>query len=106
VTPRTTRGAPTVQPWHTGSNFDASTALEGILTLGGPVVVWGEPFPVGAGVHNVHQNQGDPIDQWSAENGIWQDGGVATPGPNGDYQLFLPKFSSQADSTDDLGRPR
>ena len=97
---------PVLQPWHTGSNLEASSALESILTVGETVMVWGEPFTVGRGIHNVHQNQGDPPDsQWWEENGIWQDGGVASVGPNGEYQLFMPKFSTQADRTDDHGHP-
>jgi uncharacterized protein YukJ len=28
------------------------------------------------GMHNIHQNQGDPAgSQWWNDNGIWQDGG-------------------------------
>jgi uncharacterized protein YukJ len=98
---------PVIRPWHTGSQLDASIALEDILVLGAPVVVWGEPFAVGSGVHNVHQNQGDPVGSpWWAENGIWQDGGVATPDAAGGLRLFLPKFSTQAARTDDQGHPR
>jgi len=95
------------QPWQTGSNVEASTALEAILTIGGPVVVWGEPFDTGHGAHNVHQNQGDPAgSQWWAENAIWQDGAVAVPRPNGGgYWLFAPAFSTQAEQTDDQGHP-
>jgi hypothetical protein len=97
---------PVLQPWRTGSNLDASSMLESILAVGRTVMVWGEPFSVGRGIHNVHQNQGDPPgSQWWAENGIWQDGGVASLGSNGKYQLFLSKFSSQADQTNDRGHP-
>lgn len=93
------------QPWKTGSYLDASQALEAILTVGQPVIVWGEPFTQGHGAHNVHQNQGDPAgSQWWAENGIWQDGAVATVSAGG-FRLFAPAFSSQAQQTDDQGHP-
>lgn len=94
------------RPWRTGSNLEASEALEQILTIGGPVLVWGEPFDTGLGVHNVHQNQGDPIgSQWASSNGIWQDGAVAVPHAGDGFVAFLPRFSSQATATDDQGHP-
>jgi hypothetical protein len=94
------------QSWHTGSHLDASQALEAILTVGAQVIVWGEPFTQGNGAHNVHQNQGDPVgSQWWAENGIWQDGAVATARPGGGFRLFAPAFSSQAQRTDGQGHP-
>ncbi|MBK8447572.1 MAG: DUF2278 family protein [Micropruina sp.] len=94
------------RPWRSGTNLEASTALEQILTIGGPVLVWGEPFTSGLGVHNVHQNQGDPLgSRWAATNGIWQDGAVAVQRPDGSFVAFLPRFSSQAGSTDDQGHP-
>lgn len=94
------------RPWRSGTNLEASTALEQILAIGSPILVWGEPFTSGLGVHNVHQNQGDPIgSQWAASNGIWQDGGVAVPRPDGSFVAFLPRFSSQAARTDDQGHP-
>ncbi|HVK44702.1 MAG TPA: DUF2278 family protein [Micropruina sp.] len=94
------------RPWRSGSNLEASAALEQLMTVGGPVLVWGEPFSTGLGVHNVHQNQGDPVDsQWASDNGIWQDGAVAVPRPDGSFVAFLPRFSSQATSTDDQGHP-
>lgn len=94
------------RPWKTGSNIDASVALESILVIGRRTLVWGEPFDVGLGIHNVHQNQGDPLDsQWAAENGIWQDGAVMVERPDGRYDAFISKFTSQASKTDDAGHP-
>jgi hypothetical protein len=94
------------QPWITGSNVEAATALESMLAVGKAVLVWGEPFTVGLGMHNVHQNQGDPAgSQWWDDDGIWQDGGVAAPATNGRYRLFISKFSSQAGRTDEQGHP-
>lgn len=57
-------------------------------------------------MHNVHQNQGDPAgSQWWNQNGIWQDGGVAVCGPNGELKLFVSKFTTQASKTDNSGHP-
>lgn len=92
--------------WTAGSNLEAATALEAVLAVGARVLVFGEPFEDGLGVHNVHQNQGDPAgSQWWDENGIWQDGAVAVLRADGRYDLFLSKFSTQAEHTDDGGHP-
>ena len=94
------------RPWRSGSNLDASEALEQILTIGDTILVWGEPFDTGLGMHNVHQNQGDPLgSQWASSNGIWQDGGIAMRRSDGSFVAFLPRFSSQATATDDQGHP-
>lgn len=93
--------------WQAGSNLQAATALESILVLGARVAIFGEPFTSGLGVHNVHQNQGDPSgSQWYAENGPWQDGATVVFRPDGRYDVFLSKFTSQAYDTDELGHPR
>jgi hypothetical protein len=111
-------------PWQAGSHVDAALALESVLVLEEQVLVFGEPFddvPEGAdagagtngspggsdlGMHNVHQNQGDPAgSQWWAENGVWQDGAVLTRRPDGHYDVFLSKFSTQSDRTDESGHP-
>lgn len=94
------------RPWKAGSNLEASVALESILVAGRRTLVWGEPFTSGLGMHNVHQNQGDPAgSQWWDENGIWQDGGVMVERPDGALDVFVSKFSSQASRTDDDGHP-
>lgn len=92
--------------WKSGSNLDASRALESILQPGRRILVFGEPFTHGLGMHNVHQNQGDPAgSQWWAENGIWQDGGTAIERPDGGFDVFISKFSGQASHTDEDGHP-
>jgi hypothetical protein len=103
---------PVLRPWRSGDHLEASEALETTLRLGTVTLVWGEPFPEGAspasmqGMHNVHQNQGDPAGSpWWPENGIWQDGAVATQQPDGRWLVFLSKFSTQRDRTDDQGHP-
>jgi Uncharacterized conserved protein (DUF2278) len=92
--------------WISGSNLEAAAALEPTLAIDRRTLVFGEPFTTGLGMHNIHQNQGDPAgSQWWAENAIWQDGGVMTEGPDGSLQAFVSKFSTQASSTDDDGHP-
>jgi uncharacterized protein YukJ len=92
--------------WQRGDHAQASTALEGILVTGKRVLVWGEPFTSGNGMHNIHQNQGDPAgSQWWDENGIWQDGGTLAEQADGSWVAFINKFSTQSYRTDDQGHP-
>lgn len=94
------------QPWRSGSHLDASVALESILSIGAPIFVWGEPFTSGLGMHNVHQNQGDPAgSRWWDENGIWQDGGIAVLLSPTNIRYFVSKFSTQSATTDGNGHP-
>ncbi|MGW0390416.1 DUF2278 family protein [Streptomyces sp. NPDC003042] len=94
------------RPWISGSNLDAARALEPLLVPGRGILIFGEPFTFGLGMHNIHQNQGDPYGtQWWAENGIWQDGATLTRRLDGQYDVFLNKFSTQADQTDAAGHP-
>lgn len=96
-----------VRAWRAGSNLEAATALESILTIGARIAIFGEPFTSGLGMHNIHQNQGDPLgSQWYAENGTWQDGGTVVYLPDGQYCLFLSKFTTQSFDTNDDGHPR
>ena len=96
--------------WQAGSDLDAAAALEPLLVEGRRILVFGEPFTQGLGMHNIHQNQGDPAgSQWWDENGTWQDGAVAVagpePGPDATLAVFVSRFSTQASVTDDAGHP-
>ena len=93
-------------PWNRGTGIQALTDLEGILNQGVRFYVFGEPFNSGLGVHNVHQNQGDPVGGGhDAENAIWQDGATIAETADGRFLAFLNKFKTQSYRTDDLGRP-
>lgn len=74
------------------------------------IVVWGEIYvnKIGMiikkqGIHDVHMNQGS-ISRFAAENGIWQDGGLAIFDNEKKlkFMIFL-AFSSQCLQTDDHG---
>lgn len=93
-------------PWNSGTGFQALTELEAIIAGGTRFYVFGEPFNTGLGVHNVHQNQGDPVGGGhDAENWIWQDGGTIVQKADGQLVGFLNKFKTQSFKTDDHGRP-
>ena len=86
---------------------EALADLEPLLEVSQRIWVFGEPFQDGLGVHNIHQNQGDPLDsQWSAENGIWQDGATLVQRQDGSFALFCNKFVTQSVRTDENGKPR
>ncbi|HEY6610106.1 MAG TPA: DUF2278 family protein [Pseudomonas sp.] len=93
-------------PWKNGTGFQALTDLETVIALGVRFYVFGEPFTSGLGVHNIHQNQGDPIGSgFDTENAIWQDGATIIETANGDIIGFLNKFKTQAFKTDNQGHP-
>lgn len=93
-------------PWNSGTGFQALTDLEAIIDHGVRFYVSGEPFTSDNGVHNIHQNQGDPVNGGhAAENAIWQDGGTIVETAQGEFYAFLNKFKTQSFKTDDLGRP-
>jgi len=96
--------------WTQGNGAETLDVLEEILNDGdnSKILVFGEPYHYGGhGMHNVHQNQGDPdpTSGWWAENGIWQDGCTIIVKNDGRIYAFLNKFSSQAFQTDDDGHP-
>lgn len=99
---RLTRLAPR---WNNGTGIQALAELEKVLNKGVRFYVFGEPFRVGLGVHNVHMNQGDPPGRHAAENAIWQDGITIAEKSTGEFFAFLNKFKTQSLKTDDMGHP-
>ena len=94
--------------WSRGDSIQALADLEPLLNDCQRLFIFGEPFTYGGlGVHNIHQNQGDPAgSQWWAENGIWQDGATIIQHTDGTYVAFLNKFTTQAKKTDEDGHPK
>jgi hypothetical protein len=95
-----------IRPWLRSDGNNALTALEAELIGNRKVYLFGERFTTGQGVHNVHQNQGDPAgSQWWDENGIWQDGAVGVQREDGTLFIWQVRFNSQATNTDNAGHP-
>jgi uncharacterized protein YukJ len=72
------------------------------------VFAWGEAFPGGRGLHNVHMNQGNPRHgPFGGDNGVWQDGALFFHLPDeGRWIAVFLAFQTQAWRTDDLtGHP-
>jgi hypothetical protein len=97
-------------PWKTGTDIEALTDLEAMITDVARVVIFGEAYPASGGrppgLHDIHLNQGDPSgSQWWNLNGIWQDGLTIAVHSDGTASAFMNKFSTQAMRTDDNGHP-
>jgi len=87
----------------TGARLSGTVLAEADLR-GAGLYIFGEPFTSGLGVHNIHQNQGDPAgSQWWAENGIWQDGATLIQRQDDTIVAFLNKFKTQSYETDQYG---
>ncbi len=83
--------------WKYGTGTAAFHDLEPLLVYSRKLFVFGEPFRRGHGVHNIHQNQGDPPQsRWHQENGLWQDGAVIVQRRDKTMVAFLCKFKSQS----------
>jgi Uncharacterized conserved protein (DUF2278) len=95
-----------IRPWLRSDGNNALTALDAELIENRKVYLFGERFNTGQGVHNVHQNQGDPAgSQWWNENGIWQDGAVGVQREDATLFIWQVRFNSQATKTDNAGHP-
>ena len=82
--------------WKYGTGLAAFKVLDSLLQHTRKLFVFGEPFRNGHGVHNIHQNQGDPPhSQWFHDNGIWQDGAVVVQRRDNSVAAFLCKFNTQ-----------
>ena len=93
--------------WKRGNSLEALGDLEAVLDGATRLFVFGDGFVSGLGVHDIHQNQGDPIGSgFEKDNAIWQDGITVAQKADGSLLAFLNKFSSQSYLTDDLGHPK
>ena len=92
--------------WLIGNNIDAIEQLESVISQGDKVFVFGQFFNTGNGVHDIHQNQGDPLaSNFSLSNGIWQDGATIVQKADGTFVGFFNKFETQSFKTDSQGHP-
>ncbi len=58
------------------------------------------------GIHNIHMNQGNPLNSFGQDNGIWQDGSlfIYLPTPQTWTVVFL-AFQTESWTTDNNGNP-
>ena len=101
------------RPWRSGTSemafADLATMLEGEASP--RMMFFGSFFTTGAGVHDIHQNQGDPPPppesrrKFYENSGIWQDGLTVVIRADGSMAAFMNKFGTQSDATDANGHP-
>ena len=56
------------------------------------------------GIHDIHMNQGNPLNNHGGDNGIWQDGALFLEMQGSVTAVFL-AFQTQSWTTDDAGDP-
>ena len=89
----------------------ALTDMQTLTTNVDRLVFFGAPFHSGNGVHDVHQNQGDPPppppsrQKHFDDSGIWQDGISIAIKTDGTAVAFLNRFGTQSSQTDSNGHP-
>ena len=98
-----------LNPWNDVTGDEAGNALATMVTGSVRVYVFGAPYanpdPM-PGMHDVHMNQGDPIDgPHHADDGIWQDGCVIIETSDHKLKAYLGKFATQSLHTDNNGWP-
>lgn len=82
--------------------------LDRALAAKATAYIYGSAFDTGKGIHNVHQNQGNPA-RFSRDNGVFQDGALILQFEDHFEAVFI-GFASQAVHTedgpgDDAGQP-
>ena len=94
------------QVWTDVTGDEAGQALIDMAQNSTRLFVFGAPYTTGFGMHDVHCNQGDPVNsQFHALDGIWQDGCVFALKTDGTLSAYLGKFASQTLNTDNNGFP-
>jgi hypothetical protein len=95
--------------WNNVTGDEAGNALVNLIHGSTRVYVFGAPYrdPIPLpGMHDVHMNQGDPINsQFHPLDGIWQDGCVIVQTNQGKLAGYFGKFATQSLSTDSNGWP-
>ena len=94
-------------PWKTGTDQQALTDLAAMLLDTSLVVIFGAAYPAHngrpPGMHDIHQNQGDPPGPFAHLDAIWQDGFTIVVHANGTASAFQNRFSTQSDHNDEHG---
>jgi uncharacterized protein YukJ len=77
----------------------------------GTIYAFGDTFSSGGsvtGIHDIHMNQGNPVDGHEQDNGIWQDGAVLVnlPSQQDTWIAVFVAFQTQSWQTDGNGDPQ
>ncbi len=94
---------------HALQNAVVDLLNQAVADPGAVVYAFGSAFAdrgVVDGIHNIHMNQGNPVNNHGGENGVWQDGALflSLPGQSTWTAVFL-AFQTESWTTDDAGNP-
>jgi uncharacterized protein YukJ len=112
----------TTGPWRDSDIMDGSDQVEPVASLlrllrkamanKATVYIFGRKYIEGAGIHDVHMNQGSTssflnngVDDHNDHNDIWQDGAVIVDFGEPQLAAYFPAFTQQMVPTDALGNP-
>ncbi len=114
--PMITRAQMTLLPRQLGISGH-KTSLENAVSrlLARTIAARGEVYAFGSayadqgqvdGIHDIHMNQGNPVNSFGKDNGTWQDGALFLYGPSAQvWTAIFIAFQSQTWSTDNAGNP-
>jgi uncharacterized protein YukJ len=75
----------------------------------GVIYAFGSAYADGGkvdGIHDIHMNQGNPVNNFGGENGVWQDGALFIHLPSkGTWTAVFIAFQTESWSTDANGNP-
>jgi len=58
------------------------------------------------GIHDIHMNQGNPVNNHGGDNGVWQDGALLIHLPSkGTWTAVFLAFQTESWTTDSAGNP-
>ena len=109
--PIVTRSAMTLLPLPGGAgsgnlqNAVIDFLNRAVADQNGTIYAFGSQYTDGTGIHDIHMNQGNPVN-YARDNGVWQDGMLVfhMPGSNQWAAVFI-AFQSESWSTDGNGEP-
>ena len=94
---------------HVLSNAVVALLNQAVADPGALVYAFGSAFSdrgVVDGIHNIHMNQGNPVNNHGKENGIWQDGALFVYlSTTKSYTAVFIAFQTESWHTDDHGNP-
>ena len=85
---------------------------QAVADTSGTVYAFGAQYTDGAGIHDIHMNQGNPAGDSAGDNGIWQDGllvfsmpGFGMGSGTAQWVAIFIAFQEQVWVTDESGNP-
>ena len=97
------------QKQHALGNAVVTLLNQAVSQKGSLVYAFGSAFQdngVTDGIHDIHMNQGNPVNNHGAENGIWQDGALFVYLPKTkSYTAVFIAFQTESWQTDANGNP-